>query len=374
MSNTLATDASGNAMKPGGLAEPKKPTFYLPALDGIRAIAFLLVFFSHSEVLGDVVPGGLGVTIFFFLSGYLITTLLRAEVEKTGTLSLKKFYIRRARRILPPIYLTLGLAYLLGYIGILSSRGTRPALLATVFYYYNYFEFFSHGPGLPTGISVVWSLTIEEHFYFVFPLVYLLLSKHVSRRAQTLILISACGAALVWRFIVIYALHLPSTALHPWTYSATDARFDSILWGCVLAITSNPWYRGDREASFLNKYKGVWALIGLFALLGSLVWRNPNFRETARYTLQGIALYPIFFYCGAAKNGIVPRMLEFGPLKTIGHLSYSMYLIHLLILQTLLEHFMTGRLVTAGLALALTTAYALTMRTLVENPLRKLIA
>jgi peptidoglycan/LPS O-acetylase OafA/YrhL len=359
---------------PEGKLQTANAAFYLPALDGIRGIAFLLVFVSHAG-LGAVVPGGLGVTVFFFLSGYLITTLLRIEGQRNGTVSLRKFYIRRARRILPPMYVTLVLAYFLGHLGILDSRGTWQALLAAVFYYYNYFELLIHSPTLPTGLSVVWSLMIEEHFYLLFPFVYrLLISKKLNRQTQASILVAACVVASLWRFILIYGLHVSSSAPHPWTYSATDARFDSILWGCVLAIASNPWYKEDREASFLNKFKGTWALAGLFVVLGTLLFRSPNFRETARYTLQGIALYPIFFYCGAARGRLVPRILEFKPLMAIGHLSYAMYLIHDLALQTLQGHVMKGLFLSGCVAFLLTTAYALLMRTLVENPLRKLIS
>jgi peptidoglycan/LPS O-acetylase OafA/YrhL len=373
VSNANASDTESEAGRPDSRQQIAKSGFYLPALDGIRGIAFLLVFVSHAGL--DFVPGGLGVTIFFFLSGYLITTLLRIEAQKTGTVSLKKFYVRRARRILPPMYITLGVAYLLGHLGVLYSRGSWQALLATIFYYYNYFELHAHVTNLPTGMPIVWSLMIEEHFYLLFPLIYrFLISKSLTRQAQASILAAVCVVALLWRFVLVYALHFPSTALHPWTYSATDARFDSILWGCVLAIASNPWYKEDRNASSLNKFKGAWALAGLFLLFLTILWRNPNFRETLRYTLQGIALYPIFFYCGAARDRLVPKLLAFKPLMTVGHLSYSMYLIHLLILQAMLENFRIGQLASACIAFVLTTTYALVMRSLVENPLRKLIS
>jgi len=372
VSTECASDISDKVARPEGRPEIRKSAFYMPALDGIRGIAFLLVFFSHSEALGNIIPGGLGVTIFFFLSGYLITTLLRIEVEKTGTLSLKKFYLRRARRILPPAYITLAFAYLLGYLGILSSRGSRPALLAVFFYYYNYFDLLSHSLNLPTGLDVVWSLMIEEHFYLLFPLIYLLVSRKLSPRAQALVFTGACAMGLLWRYILVYALHT-STTHRAWTYSATDSRFDSILLGCILAIASNPWFQKDRDSSFMKARKGTWALTGLFALFVSLLWRNPDFRETARYTLQGIALFPIFFYCGAAKGGMLLRVLECKPLKTVGHLSYSMYLIHYLVLKTLLDHFSLGTLANTCVALALTTIYAMIMRKFVEKPLHKLI-
>ena len=84
----------------------EKSKTYIPGLDGIRAIAFLLVYVAHTG-LGVLIPGGLGVTIFFFLSGYLITTLLRMESERTGTISISRFYLRRTLRIFPPMYVTL---------------------------------------------------------------------------------------------------------------------------------------------------------------------------------------------------------------------------------------------------------------------------
>src|SRR5437016_5429614 len=85
---------------------PEAAHFYIPSLDGIRAVAFLFVFVAHAG-LGNVVPGGFGVTIFFFLSGYLITTLMRREAERSGTVSLRIFYARRFLRIFPPFYLVL---------------------------------------------------------------------------------------------------------------------------------------------------------------------------------------------------------------------------------------------------------------------------
>ena len=80
------------------------PEMYIPSLDGIRAIAFLFVFIAHAG-LDKIVPGGFGVTIFFFLSGYLITSILRLEASRTHKISLRKFYLRRAFRILPPMYI-----------------------------------------------------------------------------------------------------------------------------------------------------------------------------------------------------------------------------------------------------------------------------
>lgn len=98
----------------------KSDGHYIPSLDGIRALAVTTVFVSHAG-LSHIIPGGFGVTVFFFLSGYLITTLLRREHEKTGQISLKHFYLRRVYRIFPPMYLVMLLAIMLSVFGLVGG-------------------------------------------------------------------------------------------------------------------------------------------------------------------------------------------------------------------------------------------------------------
>src|SRR5277367_1367766 len=131
--------------------------FYAPVLDGIRAVAFGLVFVAHVG-FDRIVPGGFGVTVFFFLSGYLITTLLRLEAERTGTVSLRGFYIRRAFRILPPLYITIAFTLFLGAVHFLDSPGNWQACVSAILSSFNYFKLLApqHG-GMPTGLGVVWS-------------------------------------------------------------------------------------------------------------------------------------------------------------------------------------------------------------------------
>src|ERR1700744_3613314 len=144
--------------------------FYVPSLDGIRAIAFLLVFVAHAG-LKDIVPGGLGVTIFFFLSGYLITTLLRLEEDQTGTISLREFYIRRAIRILPPMYITLAVVFILSHSGAMRTIPTLWSYVAAVLFGTGYFSMLLNGVRWEgAGMETLWSLGVEEHFYLVFPL------------------------------------------------------------------------------------------------------------------------------------------------------------------------------------------------------------
>ena len=155
-------------------------SFVIPSLDGIRALAVGLVFAAHAGA-GNISPGPLGVTIFFFLSGYLITTLLRMEFEKTGSISLRNFYLRRAFRILPPLYLVLAAAYGLTLLGLLGAQKLRlGACLSQVFFFRDY-QILSSGwdgsqTGRPLGTGSLWSLAVEEHFYILFPLCYLVLA------------------------------------------------------------------------------------------------------------------------------------------------------------------------------------------------------
>src|SRR5438445_3347113 len=110
-------------------ANKQSSSFYIPSLDGIRAAAVMLVFAAHAG-LKERIPGNFGVTVFFFLSGYLITTLLRIEYDQSGRVNLGPFYLRRVLRILPPMYLVLGMATLLTVTGLLQGSVAPRALLA----------------------------------------------------------------------------------------------------------------------------------------------------------------------------------------------------------------------------------------------------
>lgn len=146
---------------------------HIPSLDGIRAIAIFLVFIAHAG-LDHVVPGAFGVTVFFFLSGYLITTLLRREFEKTNTVNLKNFYLRRILRIWPSFYFVLIAGFILTLLGLIPGTIQVKPALSQILHFANY-HYISHGwEGLTLGTGVFWSLAVEEHFYLIFPFIYLL--------------------------------------------------------------------------------------------------------------------------------------------------------------------------------------------------------
>lgn len=296
--------------------------FDIPSLDGIRAIAVSLVFLAHAG-LEHVVPGGFGVTIFFFLSGYLITTLLRREYEKTGRISLKNFYLRRVYRIFPPMYIVLALVTVLTLLGVFHGSMRLPAVISQLVYMTNYYGIFHGKEHFVPLTSVYWSLAVEEHFYLVFPLLLGLMVRRLNYRKIALVLLSLCLAVLLWRLFLIYGIGLT----HHYTYKATDTRIDSILYGCVLGMWWNP---------ALDDYRlgPLWVRLAILAAAGSillfcLLYRTPDFRQTWRYSLQGIALFPIFILAVRHSDWPLFRWLNTSVARWIGILSYTFYLSHM---------------------------------------------
>jgi len=298
--------------------------FHIASLDGIRAVAALLVFAAHTH-LARVIPGGFGVTIFFFLSGYLITTLLRQELEQTGTLSLKHFYLRRIYRIFPPLYLVLAILLTLTLTGVLDKEMSPLAVLAQLFHLTNYY-LVAYGsdtaPVVPFTVPY-WSLAVEEHFYLLFPLALLFLSRKFSFSRTAAILALLCGVILLWRCVLVFGLGASSY----YVYNATDTRIDSLLFGCILGVWCNPALEStknklsDRTWFFL-------CLGGVALLLVSFLWRADAFRDTLRYTLQGLGLFPLF-YCAVRYHRLpVFAWLESRPMRALGLVSYTFYLSH----------------------------------------------
>jgi peptidoglycan/LPS O-acetylase OafA/YrhL len=295
----------------------------IPSLDGIRAVSVLIVVLAHSGF--EVVPGGLGVTIFFFLSGYLITTLMLAESERSGRLSIPKFYARRVFRLMPPLFITLAVAYALTFSGLLPGGITAAGLAAQFLYFANYYGiFFDPGNTIPTGTGILWSLAVEEHFYIFYPLLmsWMLAGKTRPVTIGTMLGL-ACVAILAWR---LYLVQSPGFVPIR-TYYASDTRIDSIIYGCILAIVVNPVRDLDRIGAMSPRHWGLLAVAGA-TLLATLLYRSESFREGLRYTLQGLALLPVFYLAIRFSTQHPFRPLNWPLVKKIGVYSYAIYLIH----------------------------------------------
>jgi peptidoglycan/LPS O-acetylase OafA/YrhL len=343
----------------------------IASLNGIRAISVLIVVVSHAG-FGEVVPGGLGVTIFFFLSGYLITTLLLAEHKRNGRIDIWHFYVRRCFRLFPPLLVTLGVAYGLVAAGWLPGGITIRGLVSQLLYFANYYGlFFDTGNTTPAGTGILWSLAVEEHFYIFYPLLLsLLLHRSLRPRTIGIVLVCACAGILVWRIHLVQAEGMFTER----TYYASDTRIDSIIYGCLMAVAVNPMRDGKSLERMSFPQWGLCAA-ALGIILMTVACRGAFFRETFRYSLQGIALLPLFYFAIRFHDNRIFRHLNTKWIVSLGIWSYAIYLIHYVIINGIGAHFpnLSHRgVVLLPAVLLLSVAYAVAIDRWVDPYFREL--
>ncbi len=344
---------------------PPYATGTIPSLDGIRAIAVALVFFAHSG-LENVIPGGLGVTIFFVLSGYLITTLMRIEIARSGSLSYRGFYVRRLLRLMPPLLIVVAATSVLSALSVIDGGFTLGGLFAALFYFGNYHVIAHDFHGMPAGLGLVWSLAIEEHYYLFYPPLAALLLRVGRAGVSATALATLCAAVLAWRYWLVF--HGGSEA---YVTMATDTRIDAIIVGSLMALWRNP--RLDRVPAPNAFNDGAVAVACIAVLVATLVYRDEVFRLTARYTLQSLAIAPLIYLAVARADQAPFRWLNARPLVYIGTISYTIYLSHHVILLGLAKHDPQLNWFWLTLAAAiLTWALAEPMRRWVELPCARL--
>lgn len=345
----------------------------IPSLDGLRAISILIVLVSHTGY-GGVVPGGLGVTIFFFLSGYLITTLLMEETERSGRIDIGKFYLRRAFRLFPPLVVTLVIAYALVMLGLLDGGISWAGILAQLLYFANYYGLF-YDPGNTTaaGTGILWSLAVEEHFYMIYPAVLAgLLALGLSRQRIVVVLALLCLAVLAWR---MYLAGFPNFKPGR-TYYSSDTRVDSIVFGCLLALAANPRYEKPGTSNpFLQPTSAAILAAAAIVMMMTIVWRDVYFRETFRYSLQGLALMPAFYFAIKYAAHFPFTLLNHPWVVRIGVYSYAIYLIHYVVVNVIEKNLLWLATVKPLLMLvtfAIATLYAAILDTFVDSYFRRL--
>ena len=338
---------------------------YIPTLDGWRAIAVLLVLFSHAghayarqqsseSWLDHVGTGTQGVNIFFGLSGLLITSRLLEEWSQSGRISLRRFYIRRAFRILPAALLVLAVIAVLGASGLLPVVPREIA--AAALFFRNYLPALL-SPDLAGFFTAhYWSLAVEEHFYLVWPALLLLCGARRGLWAA----IAVALAVAVWRRVELLQMIARLHTVDPLYFVRTDLRIDSIMWGAALALLlARPGARRWIEANLT-------VLVSLtVAALYVLVVRVFN----GRPTIWEATLVPLMIASTMLRpRSLAGRLLESPVMRWLGRLSYSLYLWELFFVfrgvpQTL------GILQTFPLDIVLTFACASASYYLVERPL-----
>src|SRR5437870_6565863 len=297
---------------------------YTPTFDGLRCIAVLCVLLTHASP-GFFKGGWVGVDLFFALSGYLITSLLQNEYYASGNISFAKFYARRALRLFPPLLICLVMANVLWPYTSHYYRGAS-RLLATsagLFYFANLV------PWRVLGLlQHLWSLSVEEHFYLVWPIVVSTFLCHTSSRNRVLFLtltvfLIAAFRIFVFHFWLTYGLFVIDA------YTFTLCRMDAILMGSLLAmVLSHNNNVKKRKNIHINCSVRILlcllATIVLFVHESNVYWRNGGFIFTNLLCLSIVAI--------AAKTPNQP-LLSSNILRWIGRRSYGIYLYHLPILH-----------------------------------------
>jgi peptidoglycan/LPS O-acetylase OafA/YrhL len=302
-------------------------------IDAMRAFAVLLVVFAHAGI-GDVVPGGSGVTIFFSVSGFIITLLVLRERQKTGQFSLLGFYKRRAVKIFPPFLIIVIVPTII--YSVTSFVDVR-AVAAQALFVFNWAELSGISSVLP-GSGVVWSLAIEEQFYIAFALIWMVLVK--ARWWQGALVILSSAAIVLSTSSRIFLAH-SGEQYSDRIYFGTDTRLDGIAWGVLAACVYHGWAQRAGATNMVMRAVGSdWTLIVAMLLYGiSLAIRDDWFRDTFRYSLQSVSACLIIVFGLVPGHGrmrrVVYRVSVSKPIALIGLASYSIYLAHLVIYSLL---------------------------------------
>jgi len=288
----------------------------LPALDGLRAVSVMVVIFYHA---GLPLPARLGVSMFFVISGFLITWLLLKEFEVSGTIDLRGFYIRRTLRIFPAYYLFLAVSLTVDQLtGDLRSMD---AILPALTYLMNYYNAVNDHPSI--SIAHAWSLAIEEQFYLLWPFLLLLIGPG-RRRVIAICLAVFISVVICWRSFVYLETHLGAA----WIYNAFDTRADNLAIGCLLAVLAT---NGgiDKLVQRISSI-AIAPLVTLLALVAWTEFAGLGLRYTIGLTLEPLLLALIMLQLIVMSAKAPWSAIEYAPLRYIGKISYGMYLYHVL--------------------------------------------
>jgi peptidoglycan/LPS O-acetylase OafA/YrhL len=347
---------------------------YMPGLDGLRAIAVISVLLYHAA-FSWAIGGFLGVEVFFVISGYLITSLLLSEWRDRETIDLRNFWLRRARRLLPALFVVIAVTTLVAVIflpdEVASLRGDVLSALAYVtnwnfiFAQKSYFE----ALGRPSLVQHLWSLAVEEQFYLVWPLLFIGGMRVFGRKRFPIVVVAGAVASVVLMWVLYVPGGDPSRV-----YYGTDTRAAGILVGCALAFVWSPWRLRPTVSSGARRVLNVVGGIGLVLLL-QMLWKTDEFSSALyrggllRLDLITAVVIAVLVHPAASLG----RFVGMRPLRWVGLRSYGIYLWHWPVFQLTrpgVDISLTGWPL-FGLRLAITLVLAELSYRLIELPVRR---
>ena len=301
---------------------------HLAGIDGLRAIAALLVVLYHANVPG--IPASTGVLAFFVLSGFLISRLIIAEEERTHTVSLSRFYVRRSFRIFPALY-----AYWFVAMAITALRHQPlnwPHALSAFFYVSNYYQAIFGDP--VNRLSHTWSLGVEEQFYLLWPCVFLLLRNNERRFRALIVLIP-----LLWlyRESLVYVFH----AHQAYIYNAFDTRVDHILMGCLLAVAleGGHFSRLWRVVCVSPLMMLVTLLLMVLAFSGESFLHVRDYRDSVEFVVVPVLCAILIAQLVAFPTHALMSPFNWEWMRFLGKISYSIYLYQQLVVYPAMKVF-----------------------------------
>lgn len=308
---------------------------YITGLDGIRAIAVIMVLAYHLK-LALFKSGFLGVTVFFVLSGYLITGILISEVEEEGTIDLKNFWLRRIRRLVPAV---MSMAVVIIFVSavvnrIIFTKGCKD-FLASVLRFNNWWQIFNkvsyfEAAGVPSPFTHCWSLAIETQFYLIYPLIllgiYKLVKSREEGRAKRGLLFAGVTLLLALISVILMIVLFDPQQDASRVYYGTDTRAFSLLFGALLAILWEYQMVPRRLSASVNMVLGSVSFAVLLVMTIAINGSSNFWYRGGQFV--GTILTVLVIYTVSGRKTWLSRFLSNPVLKWIGDRSYSIYLWH----------------------------------------------
>ena len=308
---------------------------YITGLDGIRAIAVIMVLAYHLK-LALFKSGFLGVTVFFVLSGYLITGILISEVEEEGTIDLKNFWLRRIRRLVPAV---MSMAVVIIFVSavvnrIIFTKGCKD-FLASVLGFNNWWQIFNkvsyfEAAGVPSPFTHCWSLAIETQFYLIYPLIllgiYKLVKSREEGRAKRGLLFAGVTLLLALISVILMIVLFDPQQDASRVYYGTDTRGFSLLFGALLAILWEYQMVPRRLSASVNMVLGSVSFAVLLVMTIAINGSSNFWYRGGQFV--GTILTVLVIYTVSGRKTWLSRFLSNPVLKWIGDRSYSIYLWH----------------------------------------------